>query len=103
MSDTTESPDDDRRERRLPAAAPAGPQIIDAVPVTEGEALVVESFLRNCAIFERGEAERPLFIEAPGIGVFARLDGYAVLPVETLRAIAAKADVTIPGVTEIHS
>ena len=46
------------------------------------------SFVRNCLLIPRADAvEGPLFFRGPDGAMCARLDGYAVLPVEDYLAL----------------
>lgn len=50
----------------------------------------MKSYVRNCMMIQRRPDDGPLFIEGDGC-VTARLDGYAILPVEEYARLRAKA------------
>lgn len=48
------------------------------------------SYVTNCYFVPRA-GDAPLFLEAEGLGVFARLNRYAVIPIEEYRRLARRA------------
>lgn len=60
----------------------------------------LDSFLRNCIIQSRDDDDEPIFemyTDADGAFVVrARLDGYAIIPIEVYEGLSPKAPPTIP-------
>jgi len=54
----------------------------------------MNSYVKNCHIITRAGAVGPLFRQE-GDKVIAALDGYAIMPVEQLRELQAKAGVPL--------